>query len=59
MNETQKAASPSLLIPSLGGIYRCGSEFTYPMIRFVAGAMLVPDGWMKLIGGGVEGNEFD
>ncbi len=48
-------AEPRRLIPALGGIYDALSAYTYPLIRFVTGAMLIPHGWMKLFGGGLEG----
>ncbi len=44
-----------LFIPALGGFYRAASELSYPLIRFVAGAMLVPHGWMKTFGGALAG----
>lgn len=49
------ADAPRLVIPALGGVYKALEPYTYPLVRFVAGAALVPHGWVKLIGGGVEG----
>lgn len=42
------SGSPSLIIPAVGGLYEAGSNIAYPMIRFFAGAMLVPHGAQKL-----------
>lgn len=44
-----------LIVPSLGGIYRTFEPLTIPMIRIAAGAMLIPHGWAKIVGGGVTG----
>ncbi|MDP6352334.1 MAG: DoxX family protein [Alphaproteobacteria bacterium] len=44
-----------LIIPPLGRVYDTLSDYSYPLIRFVAGAMLVPHGWMKLFGGRLSG----
>lgn len=46
---------PRRLIPALAAVYDALSPYSYPLIRFVAGAMLVPHGWMKWIGGGLSG----
>jgi putative oxidoreductase len=41
---------PRLIIPALGGIYEALSPYMEPLLRFVAGAMLVPHGCQKLFG---------
>lgn len=46
---------PQLLIPALGEFYEAVSGLAYPLVRFVAGAMLIPHGWMKLFGGALAG----
>lgn len=46
---------PRRLVPALGGLYDALAPYSYPLIRFVAGATLIPHGWGKLIGGGVAG----
>ena len=40
-----------LLIPALGGIYQRLDGLSWPLVRIVAGVMLVPHGYMKLFGG--------
>jgi putative oxidoreductase len=42
--------SPRLIVPALAGLYDVGSTISYPLIRFVAGAWLVPHGCQKLFG---------
>ena len=44
-----------LIIPGLGGVYDRLSDYSWPLIRFAAGAMLVPHGWAKLFDGGLAG----
>jgi putative oxidoreductase len=39
-----------LIIPALGGIYEALSPYMEPLLRFVAGAMLVQHGCQKLFG---------
>lgn len=50
---------PRLIIPALGGIYEKLSPYMEPLLRFVAGVMLVPHGLQKLFGmfggGGLSG----
>ena len=46
---------PSLIIPALAAVYASLSKLSYPMVRFVAGAFLIPHGWPKLFGGVAEG----
>ena len=47
------------MIPALGGIYEKSSLYMEPLLRFVAGAMLIPHGCQKLFGmfggGGLKG----
>jgi len=58
---TQSAPPPGpvdrqrLMIPALGPVYAVGSRVSYPLIRFVAGAALIPHGWSKLLGGRFDG----
>lgn len=47
--------SNKLIIPALGGIYEALSPFTWPMVRVTAGLLLIPHGYAKLFGGGLEG----
>ena len=47
------AGTPKRIIPALGSIYDSLSCFSYPLIRFAAGVMLVPHGYAKLFQGGV------
>ncbi len=44
-----------LFIPALGGFYETVSDLAYPLVRLVAGAMLIPHGWMKLFGEALAG----
>ncbi len=40
-----------LYIPALGGLYDGLNNLAYPILRFAGGALLVPHGWAKIIGG--------
>jgi putative oxidoreductase len=52
MTDTNQAGNgPKLLIPTLSGLYCCGREAAYPLLRIVAGGFLTPHGWGKLSGG--------
>lgn len=42
-----------LFIPALGCVYDRLGDFAYPLLRFTCGALLVPHGWSKVIGGAV------
>jgi putative oxidoreductase len=42
------ADEPKLLMPGLAGFYAWAEPYTYPLMRFCAGAMLIPIGWTKL-----------
>jgi putative oxidoreductase len=42
---------PQLIFPGLAGFYATLSDLWYPMIRFVAGALMLYHGWPKLMGG--------
>ena len=55
MTDNQTAAAPRLFIPALGGIYERLEPYRWTLIRMTAGVMLVPHGWAKIFGGGVEG----
>jgi putative oxidoreductase len=44
-----------LVVPALGPLYDRLAPLSWPMVRFVTGAMLVPHGWGKLFGGGLAG----
>lgn len=48
MNDIQP---PRLLVPFMSGFYAAAGEIAYPLVRFVAGAWLVPHGYAKLFGG--------
>lgn len=49
------STSNRLIIPGMAGIYDGLAPYVYPFVRFVAGAFLVPHGYMKLFGGGWTG----
>lgn len=42
-----------LLIPGLKPFYECVAPYVYPMVRFAAGAILIPHGWVKVTQQGV------
>ena len=54
MTESE-TGGPELYFPALGGGYEKLTPYTWPLVRVTVGLMLVPHGWMKLIGGGLEG----
>lgn len=43
-------AAPRLYIPGLAGLYAGLQPYGYPVMRFAAGAILLPHGWGKLFG---------
>jgi putative oxidoreductase len=45
------AGEPKLVFPGLGGLYASVADLWYPMIRIVAGALLLYHGWGKLMSG--------
>jgi putative oxidoreductase len=47
--------SSRLIFPGLAGLYQSISPYSYAMIRFIAGAILVLHGYNKLFNGGVQG----
>ncbi len=55
MTDNQTVAPPRLFIPALGGIYERLEPYHWTLVRVTAGLMLVPHGWMKIFGGGIEG----
>ena len=52
INET---TAPRLVIPALSGIYDSLAPYSYALMRFCTGAILVPHGYVKLFQGGVNG----
>jgi putative oxidoreductase len=52
INET---AAPRLAIPALGGLYDTLAPYSYALVRFATGAILVPHGYVKLFQGGAAG----
>jgi putative oxidoreductase len=50
-----ESAAPRLAIPALGGLYDAVSPYSYALIRFATGAVLVPHGYAKLFEGGAIG----
>jgi putative oxidoreductase len=44
-----------LIIPGLAGLYQSVSPYSYAVVRFIAGAILVPHGYTKLFVSGVQG----
>lgn len=43
------------MLPWLARLTSPLEPYAYPLIRFSAGAILVPHGWAKLVGGGLSG----
>jgi putative oxidoreductase len=52
---TDGTRAPERIIPAFGKIYDPLTPYAYPLIRFVAGAMLIPHGWAKLVSGSPAG----
>jgi putative oxidoreductase len=50
MAQTDIQQAPSLYFPGLAGFYRSIEPYGYPLIRFAAGAILIPHGWAKFAG---------
>jgi len=44
-----------LIIPGLAGLYQTVSPYSYALIRFIAGAIVIPHGYTKLFVTGVQG----
>ena len=44
-------SGPRPMIPALSGIYPQAEQWGYLLLRVVAGAMLIPHGWPKLMAG--------
>lgn len=42
-----------LYIPGLAGLYEGLAGLGHPLLRFACGALLVPHGWSKIVGGAV------
>ncbi|HXP75987.1 MAG TPA: DoxX family protein [Stellaceae bacterium] len=40
-----------LIFPGLAALYQRFSPLSYPLMRFIAGAILIPHGYVKLFGG--------
>lgn len=55
MTDITARSRPQRIIPALAPVWDALSPLGYPLIRITAGAMLVPHGWGKLFGGGLEG----
>ena len=47
--EDDDTSGARLLIPSLGNLYRCFSQYSYAFMRFSTGAVLVPHGVQKIL----------
>jgi putative oxidoreductase len=48
MSDAKRGTEPRLFFPKLQPVYQIISGCSYPFIRFVTGAMLVPHGWRQL-----------
>jgi putative oxidoreductase len=47
--------STRLIIPALAGLYSSISPYSYALIRFIVGAIVIPHGYTKLFVTGVQG----
>jgi len=47
--------STRLIIPGLAGLYQSVAPYSYALVRFIAGAILVYHGYGKLFGGNIQG----
>jgi putative oxidoreductase len=47
--------STRLIFPALAGLYQSVAPYSYAMIRFIAGVILIFHGYNKLFGGGIQG----
>jgi putative oxidoreductase len=54
MSDTKRGTRPRLFFPKLEPFYQSISGYSYPFIRFVTGAMLVPHGWRKFVDAGTQ-----
>lgn len=43
--------SAKLFIPALAGFYAWVKPYCYPLMRFAVGAIVIPNGWPKLMAG--------
>lgn len=50
-DSNQAGDGTKYFIPALGGLYSCGREAAYPLLRVVAGGFMIPHGWGKIFGG--------
>jgi putative oxidoreductase len=48
VTSSRASGEPKPIIPGLAGFYQWAEPYTYPLMRFCVGAMLVPIGWPKL-----------
>jgi putative oxidoreductase len=54
-NSEGRIDTTRLIIPGLARLYQTVSPYSYALVRFVAGAILVPHGYTKLFVSGVQG----
>jgi len=55
MSDHSTSQHPDRIIAPLGPLYDSLSRLSYPLIRFIAGAALIPHGWGKIVQGGASG----
>lgn len=55
MTDAKTPGEPRRIIPALGPLYDSLSPYAYPLIRFICGYSLIPHGYGKLFGGGLQG----
>jgi putative oxidoreductase len=51
MSDTGHVDSSRLIIPALAGLYNSVAPYSYALVRFIAGAILIYHGYNKLFGG--------
>jgi putative oxidoreductase len=59
MSDAESGTRPRLFFPELEPFYQGISGYSYPFIRFVTGAMLVPHGWRKFVDPGTRKSVID
>jgi putative oxidoreductase len=52
---TNDTVAPRLMVPALSGLYQALGPYSYALMRFALGAILVPHGVVKLFMGGAQG----
>lgn len=46
---------PTPIVPALAPVWDRAGALAWPLVRVATGAMLIPHGWAKVFGGGIDG----